>query len=444
VTLALTYHSESVPEDLHVSGNVTFAPGPTIDPIASSDLRAVEMDGALKMHFDDDTLGEFVGFRSGIRKDAHPIVPHLRGTLWALGWREAELGEVDKGIRDADYNRGSGRPRRYAHKYAWIGLYLYPGMRDYYRRSWDDRRPADVQIDPSFPEAAPPAPIAIPMWTQPKPRDDRLWIRRGKITVPDSLFYVRDLGSYSGPWIAACGSLSSRTKIPNRDVFGLLTALLVDAKEADRLVDALNTKDYPGNLWLPRVPEDYYTFGGEIPWNPDFAREIESERGQMYRSELEVPGGSPIEVEILAHDFGWESYHSELNQAGHPYVPSRLFSRTCDLRGVPQSFDQQLPDGTRASISLKAPIGFEGHLLYLREDLVKRYASGRKLIWFIWGERNLYGYSHGQPPEWWVKAHRERAMIWRRVVRGEELSHVLASKNAGRAGRATRRSPTQK
>ena len=38
--------------------------------------------------------------------------------------------------------------------------------------------------------------------------------------------------------------------------------MLVDAADANRLVDALNTKDYPGNYWLPRVPEDYYTFAG--------------------------------------------------------------------------------------------------------------------------------------------------------------------------------------
>jgi hypothetical protein len=118
------------------------------------------------------------------------------------------------------------------------------------------------------------------------------------------------------------------------------------------------------------VPEDNYPFSGEIPWSPEFASEIEYGDGeQMYRNEINVADGPPIEVEILAHDFGWESYHSVLNQAGGAYVPSRLFSRRFDLRGIPQSFDQRLPDGARAAISLRAPAGFEGHLLYLREDL---------------------------------------------------------------------------
>ena len=103
----------------------------------------------------------------------------------------------------------------------------------------------------------------------------------------------------------------------------------------------------------------------------------------MYLDWVKLGDGTQIQVEILAHDFSWESYHSELNQAGHPFIPSRLFSRSLDLRGVPQSFDQRLTDNTRAAISLRAPAGFDGHLLYLREDLVQRYAAGRRLVWLV-------------------------------------------------------------
>jgi hypothetical protein len=227
-------------------------------------------------------------------------------------------------------------------------------------------------------------------------------------------------------------------KVPGRSVFGFLTAMLVDATEADRLVDALNTKEYPGNDWLPRMPEDVYTFSGEIPWSPEFARDSDDgQRWQLYRDEVRVSKGSPIEVETLAHRFGWESYHSTLNQAGGAFVPSRFFSRAFDLRGMPQSFDQMLPDGTKAAISLGPPAGFDGHLLYLRADLVQRYAAGRKLIWFIWGERNIHAYPYKQP-DWFMKAREERAIIWRRVVRGEELSPALKVKRA-----RTRRSTTR-
>lgn len=192
------------------------------------------------------------------------------------------------------------------------------------------------------------------------------------------------------------------------------------------------------------MPDENYTFAGEIPWSPEIALGIaDDEGGRRYRDGIKVANGPPIEVEILAHHFGWESYHSELNQAGGAYVPSVLFSRSFDLRGTPESFDQRLVDGTRATISLGAPSGFSGHLLYLREDLVKQYAAGRKLVWFIWGERNLYGYSYS-PPGWLVSAHQENAIIWRRLVRGEQLSSALKVSSATRERRGKKRSPAGK
>jgi hypothetical protein len=445
VTLGLAYYPGAVSNSLHVKGKVPFAPGSAIDRIEPGDSRAAEVDHALNMHYDDDTLSKFVGFRRGYDREnrgEHPAVAHLRGTLWTLGWRETGLGVIDKDIRSSDYRR-SGQARRYASKYAWIGLYSYPGILDHYRRIGHGRRPPDVQIDPSFPGPSPPASISIPVWASPTPADDRRWIRHG-ITVPDELFYLSEIDSHSGPWIAVRGYLSSRTKVPDRGVFGFLAALLVDAADADRLVVALENKDYPGNDWLPSVPEDHYTFAGEIPWSPDFASGIEDDEGrQLYRDEIKLADGPPIEVEILAHHFGWESYHSELNQAGGVYIPSGVFSRAFDLRGIPQSFDQRLSDGTSAAISLGAPTGFDGCLLYLREDLVQRYAAGRRLVWFIWGERNLYGYSPS-PPDWLVKAHQDRAIIWRRLVRGEQLSRALNVKSARRPRQSTRRLPARK
>ena len=226
-----------------------------------------------------------------------------------------------------------------------------------------------------------------------------------------------------------CGYLNSRTKVPDRGVFGFLRALLVDARNAATLIEALSRKEYPGNDWLPRVPETYYTFAGEIPWSPEFARDVEEDEGTLYREKIETTSGAPIEVEILAHDFGWESYHSALNQAGGAYVPSWSFSHAFDLRGTPQSFDQVQPNGAKATISLTAPAGFTGHLLYLREDLVKEYLGSRKLVWFIWGERNVYSHIHSPPP-WLVRAHQQHAIIWRRLVRGEDLSRALSSKRS--------------
>jgi hypothetical protein len=197
-------------------------------------------------------------------------VAHLRGVLWGFGWGEEGLGTIDKDLPRDDYRGEKGSAQRYADQYAWIGLYTYPGMLDHYNRLWHGNRAPDGQIDPSFPDPAPLAPISLPAWARVTPTDDRRWIRNGVVAVPDEQFYVPEIDSTPGPWIAVCGYLNSRTKVPDRGVFGFLRALHVNAKDAGRLVDALNRREYPGNEWLPRVPETYYTFAGETPWSPEF------------------------------------------------------------------------------------------------------------------------------------------------------------------------------
>ena len=217
MTLALAYHSDAVPEGVHVDGKVPFASGPMIDRIEVGDPRGVELDDALSMYYGRDTLGQFVGLEgelSGANNRAeHPAVGDLRGTLWTLGWREAGIGAIDKKIRSADHDPG-GRVERYAYKYAWIGLYNYPKMQDHYLRHGDRGRAPDVQIDPSFPVPAPPSEIVIPAWARPVPADDRRWLRQGIVSVPNELLYLPSIGPHPGPWIAAYAYLSSRITNP--------------------------------------------------------------------------------------------------------------------------------------------------------------------------------------------------------------------------------------
>ena len=149
---------------------------------------------------------------------------------------------------------------------------------------------------------------------------------------------------------------------------GLLTALLVTAEDSDRLVESLKTWDF--RRWrLPNEPMDYYTFAGEIPSSPEFASRFAEGAPELLcrqdlREHADFPiADFPIEVEILAHRYSWGNYHSPLNQAGGALVPSHSFSSAFDLRGISQSFDQILPDGTAAAISLRAPAQFDGHLL---------------------------------------------------------------------------------
>jgi hypothetical protein len=203
---------------------------------------------------------------------------------------------------------------------------------------------------------------------------------------------------------------------PGRRVWGFLSAILVAEQDADRLETALRERSYPGRSWLPEPPEEHYTFAGEIPWHPHFDRQEENWPRPFYVGQIHADNGQPIDVEILAHWYGWESYHSTVNQAGNALVPSRAFSDAFHLRSVPQTFGQAEPDGRPAAMSLTAPSRFTGKLLYLREDLLARYAQGRVLIWFLWGERLPHPHP-GDASQWLVHARQTDAGVWRHITR---------------------------
>jgi hypothetical protein len=139
-------------------------------------------------------------------------------------------------------------------------------------------------------------------------------------------------------------------------------------------------------------------------------------------------------VEVLAHGFAWESYHSEMNRAGNTRVPSRPFSHRFDLHCTAQSFDQFLDDGSRATITLSGVDGLEGELLYIREDLLHLYVDDRAIIWFAFGERELLPYPPS-PPQWLVTARRQDANSWRQVLTEADL---LQLHNPSRSKEATK------
>ena len=435
VNLALSYHPAAVPKGLQANGRVPFSPGPKVQPIAKGDSRAREVDLTFGMDFENYTIGSLFDDRRNydMEHSGHQdAVAHVRGTVWELGWRESGLGTIDKDLVSGFSRNEQARTERYGKKYGWIGFYTFAGMLED-----DGRLPAerlsDLQLDPSFPERPLTAPFELPVWARAKPSDDRRWISRGVVTVPDELLYRSAIDTNPGPWLAVHGHLYSEGQAPGRRVFGYLSALLVARRDADKLARALFERKHPGVLRLQEVPEDYYTFAGEIPWSSEFgSRYADGEVARLYRRTVDGQVGGRIEVEILAHRYAWESYHSSVNEAGGALVPSWPVSKRFDLRAMPQSFTQALPVGTAAALSLSAPKGFGGHLLYLREDLLRRYAGNRRLLWFIWGERELYPYLLHHSPDWLTEASRQGADVWRNVRRGEELSKAFAVKDRSR------------
>ena len=417
ISLAAKFYPDAVPKSLRGKKHVRFAPGASVKPL-SSGKRADEVDRTLHMDFENYTIGRLFDDRSNYdmqHQDYRAAIAHVRGVVWSLGWRANEFDQIDKILGSYSHRPERGRMERYGKKYGWIGFYTYAGLLDDKGKLARERL-SDLHIDPSFPK--PPAPVEIELetWARATPKDDRKWLRGGVVKVPDNFFHAEAIESNHGPWIAVGGIFESEKETSHRRVWGLLTTILVNPTDVPGLVKALESREHPGRWWLPEAPDDYYTFAGEIPWSEHFGRmAAEDSSTSIYKGIVAIDEHDEVRGEILFHRFSWESYHSELNQAGGALVPSRDFSTTFDLRGLPQTFDQVLPDGSLAAISRAAPKGFDGDILYLRRDLVSQYAKGRTPICFIWGERQIYPLPR-PTPKWVEQARSDRADVWRKIL----------------------------
>jgi hypothetical protein len=138
-------------------------------------------------------------------------------------------------------------------------------------------------------------------------------------------------------------------------------------------------------------------------------------RSAAYRGK--IPPSVELEFESLAHQFGWEGHNSSENEA-FAYVPSQRLSLHSSLRSLPAGFDQVDVEGRPASMSFTAPDGFDGHLLYVREDVVKAFTGDRTVITIGWGERQVHSAWPEKLPDRLLKVYRAYRNIWRthRVV----------------------------
>jgi hypothetical protein len=434
VAFTTKFYPASLPASLVAPWS--FAAPQPVQPIADGDARADEAGRTLHMDFENYTLGRLLDDRANYdmgHAGHKAAVAHVRGVVWTLGWRAATFDTIDKRIAEDAYRHDRSDQalvERYGKKYGWVGFYAYAGLlEDSGQFPRGDREFSDVDIDPSFPETAPSdGPSTAPAeWLVPTIDSHERWVRTSATSLPFGVFRREAIGEQHGPWIAVHGHVSAGDRVLGRYAWASLSAMVVAKKHETDLVAALKAGTRP---WCARdVPSDHYIFAGEIPWHAKFAEVAISEDG--YRENVRV-GSQVIAVEALAHDYAWESYHSEMNRAGSARVPSKAFSERFDLRGVAQSFDQFLPDGSRASITLGGVDGLVGDVVYLREDLVRQYVDGRAIVWCAFGERELRPFP-SSPPRWLEDVRRERADAWSTVSTEEDVAPPIASASGTKA-----------
>jgi hypothetical protein len=423
VAFAAKFYTSSLLPSL--SATWLFATPAPVQPLVEGAPGADEVGRTLQMDFKNYTLGKLFDARRNYDMDHaghQAAVAHVRGVVWALGWRRATFEALDREIAADAYRHGRGdRPpaERYGKKYGWIGFFTYAGvLEERGEFPHENSSFSKVDIDPSFPEKPPTDGDTVEpeAWLSPSVERHESWLRESTTSLPVSLLRRETIGGHTGPWLAVHGFIKAVDRILGRQAWAFISALATHKRSAPLLCSALEGGERP---WAVRdVPSDYYTFAGEIPWHPDFASEALAE--DAYHQEIRFDAGI-VNVEVLAHQYAWESYHSEMNRAGSALVPSSPFSTQFDLRSVPQCFDQYLPDGTRATITLGGVDGFDGDILYIREDLLRRYTGKRAIVWFAFGERELRPYPPS-PSDWLLAAQRQQANAWCEALTDADLT----------------------
>ena len=417
VAFTTKFYASILPSALR--GTWAFATPLPIQSLAKGAPGVQEAEQTLHSDFKNYTLGRLFDDRENYDMDHvghQTAVAYVRGVVWALGWRTATFSELDSRITDGVYHgRGNRSPvERYGKKYGWIGFFTYAGILEDQGLLPRESFFSDVNIDPSFPEKSliDGSSSSLEAWLSPSIESHEIWVRENTVPLSPSLIRRETISGHKGPWLAVRAYVSAKDKVLGRCSWGFLSAMLVSKEYEGQLVATLKSGKH-----ILSSPDDYYTFAGEIPWHPQFASLALDE--DAYMEKLQI-GFQTVNVEILFHNYAWESYHSEMNRAGNTLVPSQLFSKHFNLHCVAQSFDHYLPDTSPATITLDGINGLEGDILYIREDLLRQYAAGRAIVWSAFGERELYPCPPTRP-DWLLDAQRRGEDTWNMVITEKDL-----------------------
>ena len=418
-----TLHPGTVPDGIDPS-QLSWGVGETPVAIGKEDERAEELSWPLGIDFHNYTIGGLFEGRGNYDFDHGPFVAgtaEITGRIWDLGWRKDRFDPVDSEIRDERPRArrdSSERIERYGKKYAWIGYYELAGRladrhelrtRTYIHRAlWAD-------IDPTFPQVPGEIACELPDWANSEPADDPAWYASGPIEVPDDLLMFED--AKGTKWTLVEGYAHHENSVTQREVFGFFRGVLVDPSEAERLKELLEAREYLGNDLIPSAPSNWDTWAGEIPWSANFGWRDGSGEWEVEPYVERVRAGDPevdIQVEILGHEYEVTTDRTPTAVASGHWVPSQRFAERFGLRELPRTLDLVELDGSAASMTRRGPTGSAGKFLYLRADLLRKYAGDRKFLQLAWGERQIHLGSYSDPPQW-MRDLPGHANLWRKL-----------------------------
>jgi len=393
--------------------------------------------GPIRMDFSNYTIGRIV--KNGHGYDNPPEKIRVRRQIYwrifDLGWNKDIFNEAEAAV-GREKSRETGRTNRadverYGKKYSWIAYYENAGLRvdlGMLDNEWNEFRILDIDIDPSFPL---------------KPQNQKFfslnllgdttkslsdWYQNGVMPSIEAYLEVKDLKANKGDWICLDSFISQEDMEAERSSFVFVRGLIVREEDFEEIVELLKVQNV-GERWLPEIKEYYNTFAGEFyycneatPDNTDaliftigkkivkikkgepgyqapFSVKMEKDKIIFVEDDLpdeiekEVSEEKAFEVLLPVMEYSWESSRSTTNNAGHIKVVGKEIAGKLKLKNQAQTFDLIDVEGNLASKNIGYFEDYNNNhsFVYIRKDLLNRYFEDTKtkLIWVIWGERDV-------------------------------------------------------
>lgn len=374
-------------------------PSPFDKPPRTSAKKIEAADrAAISMDFGNYTFGRLIANRSNY-DFKNPEYAKVRKAIVVrmlqLGYDPELFREVDKTMLSYSRHDEEGtKVDRYGKKYGWIAYFEMWGVRsdNNLLSEWrSDERTVDADIDPSFPGDVRVWEPSLPDLFVNSPKELAEWIVGGPVPDYGGLLQSTVVDEVVGDWVLLEGFLEETAGTDYRNIFTFLRGVLVERNQASKLKKVFDTMEYPGNDAIARVPEQYYKYAGEMPFEsvPGIPPPLSDSEREMVSRDRWSRNGVPVEVPV--HVYSWESYHSKLNPEGGAFFPSPAICQATGLGFRPHQWDlyDQRGVGSLYRRLKGRDDSVRGRIAYVRADLLDQYleATNKALVWLIWGER---------------------------------------------------------
>lgn len=417
----------------------TFASDGTPDPSVNEAIGH-----AIQMDFGNYTMGRLIPNRANYdykKPDYVQVRAKIERRMLDLGYRTEWFKEIDSEIGRTSWNaRDQEKVDRYGKKYSWIAYFEMWGEREAARKLPDWRlgeRTSDCGVDPSFPKRP-------PDWNPPMPDlfgdpgvDTETWVEGGFTPKWEPLLVVPEINGHQGDWVLVEGYIRGVDESHDRELFAFLRGVFIARRDVSRFRAKFLGVEYPGNNEIPEGATEHYLYAGEAGRRQNYARHLYQQNGRYRRqvaeafhryervyskertppptvkissasgegnetgiSIVELLGSMPkmrpvrgIRLELPYINFGWESYHSSLNDFSGFKLPAASLIQRLGLASKNREIDFYDSIGQPGTLYRESGDGWKGDrhsLLYVRADLLRRYLTDTRqvLVWCNWGERD--------------------------------------------------------